>query len=269
MLSKVTAILRQAPAYVRSRLTSVLAVLLVFCVPLSLFAWYFDVTEDLSARITLTVIAASVLVWSFFPDKQRMTPRTPPKIRTAWGQTILVALTMWTGCLIAAGDKFDLWLLTSHSTMVFMSLIWFAFAWALMKGNMLLLTSLVLAVLIMMVFWVVALHQHEGPQELLFLPLLLVAFVGTVWVPFARWTLGVAWRQKNRRIYGPGSQALAMFVLFLPTTFVAVALPIGLQLDETWTAVSLVMVGVVLSAVVGEPLRRFLVDWARLRPFGE
>ena len=234
--------------------------------PLCLLAWYFDVAEDFSSRVVLTIIAGIVLVWSFFPNEQQVTPLAPSETRAMWGQAILIALTMWTGCIMAAGDKFDSQLLTAHSVLVFVSLVWFTFAWGLMRGSMLLLMALLLAIVIMMALWAVALNQYEGPQEFLLLPLPVGAFVGTIWVPFARWALALAGRQKDRNIYGPGSQTFAMLTLLFPAVFVAIALPIGLQLDENWVAVSLVLVGVVLSAVVGEPFRRFLIGWAGIRP---
>ena len=61
-------------------------------------------------------------------------------------------------------------------------------------------------------------------------------------------------------------QALAMAFLFLPVIVVAVAVPGMLDLNTAWSAVSLTIVGVLLSAVVSEPLRRFLVRWGKLEP---
>ena len=57
-----------------------------------------------------------------------------------------------------------------------------------------------------------------------------------------------------------------MITLFLPVVLVAVAVPGMLQIGETLSAVSLTIVGVLLSAVVSEPLRRFLVEWGDLQP---
>ena len=62
MLLRVDNALRRTATYVRSRIPSVLAVVVVFCIPLCLLAWYFDVTDDLSGRVTLTVIAVLVLL---------------------------------------------------------------------------------------------------------------------------------------------------------------------------------------------------------------
>ena len=61
-------------------------------------------------------------------------------------------------------------------------------------------------------------------------------------------------------------QALAMAILFLPVTLVAVAVPGMLELGQVWSAVSLTLVGVLLNAVVSELLRRFLLEWGDLVP---
>ena len=61
-------------------------------------------------------------------------------------------------------------------------------------------------------------------------------------------------------------QALAMAILFLPVIVVAVAVPGMLDLSPAWSAVSLTIVGVLLSSVVSEPLRRFLLEWGDLAP---
>ena len=57
-----------------------------------------------------------------------------------------------------------------------------------------------------------------------------------------------------------------MVSLFLPVILVATVVPGMLDLSEIWSAVSLTIVGVLLSAVVAEPLRRFLLIWAKLGP---
>ena len=57
-----------------------------------------------------------------------------------------------------------------------------------------------------------------------------------------------------------------MAILFLPVIVVAVAVPGMLDLSPAWSAVSLTIVGVLLSSVVAEPLRRFLLRWGDLVP---
>ena len=57
-----------------------------------------------------------------------------------------------------------------------------------------------------------------------------------------------------------------MATLFFPVILVAVFVPWMLELSPIWSAVSLTIVGVLLSAVVSDPLRRFLLEWGTLSP---
>ena len=68
---------------------------------------------------------------------------------------------------------------------------------------------------------------------------------------------------------GPGTQTLAMVSLFLPVILVAIFVPGMLDLSQIWSAASLTIVGVLLSAVVAQPLHRFLLEWAKLKPDDE
>lgn len=129
-----------------------------------------------------------------------------------------------------------------------------------------LLTGLLLALALMMIYWTAALVETDSPIELLLLPLPTVIFGGVFWTPVAWWILDIAKRRKDRKVSGPGTQALAMATLFLPVILVAVAIPGMLGFKDIWTAVSLTIVGVLLSAVVSEPLRRFLLEWGNLLP---
>ena len=55
-----------------------------------------------------------------------------------------------------------------------------------------------------------------------------------------------------------------MAILFFPVILVAVVVPFMLELSQMWSAVSLTIVGVLLSAVISDPLRRFLLEWGNL-----
>ena len=58
-----------------------------------------------------------------------------------------------------------------------------------------------------------------------------------------------------------------MTMLFFPVTLVAVALPPDLGLSAMWSNVSLALIGIFLSGVISEPLRRFLIEWGKLAPY--
>ena len=135
-----------------------------------------------------------------------------------------------------------------------------------MHHNWLLLTGLMLALALMMVYWTAALANDDSWLQLLLLPLPVVVIGGIIWAPVAWQILNTAGLRKERYLSGPGMQALAMATVFLPVIVVAVAVPGMLDLSPAWSAVSLTIVGVLLSSVVAEPLRRFLLRWGKLEP---
>ena len=78
----------------------------------------------------------------------------------------------------------------------------------------------------MMIYWVAALSEVGGPLEILILPLPTVLFGGVFWAPAARWILDIAKKRKDCPLSGPGTQALAMAILFFPVILVAVVVPL-------------------------------------------
>ncbi len=55
-----------------------------------------------------------------------------------------------------------------------------------------------------------------------------------------------------------------MTVPFFPVILVAVVIPGMMNLDAIWSVVSLTLVGVPLSTVISEPLRKFLLRSGKL-----
>lgn len=145
-----------------------------------------------------------------------------------------------------------------------LALFWLWIIWKFIGSNWLIWACLALAFVLFLTYWVAALIKFEESWRLLLLPLLLVLVVGAVRAPCASWVLNKARKFKKRRIRGPGLQAFAMMFLFLPVIFIAIAIPETFQLGQQWSDVSLLFAGIVLSVLVAEPLRRFLLESAGL-----
>ena len=250
-------VLRRAYKKIRPRITSVLLVGVVYCVPVYLLTWYFGLIDDLSARISISLLVAIMPAAEFLSE-----PR-PWKSR---GELLWFALFIVPVSLFATGNKFNLSVLSSNTAMVVAVLPWCWLVWRLMGRSLLLSTGLILALAVMMIYWVAALSEVGGSLEILILPLPTVLFGGVFWAPVARWILDIAKKRKDCSLSGPGTQALAMAILFFPVILVAVVVPWMLELRPIWSAVSLTIVGVLLSAVVSDPLRRFLLEWGNLTP---
>ncbi len=202
-----------------------------------------------------------VIAWIPMTEFQPQ-PRTWASREYLLGISSLVGLAV----LLVTGDKYDWAVVTLNSLMLIVALPYGWLAWKLMRRNGLLLTGLILALAAMMILWTAALVRDEDFLEVLLLPVPVVLFFGLAWTPVAGWALEIAGRWKNRRVGGPGMRVLAMAVLFLPVILVAMVVPGMLGLSSEWSAVSLTLVGVLLSAVIAEPLRRFLLEWGDLMP---
>ena len=230
---------------------------MVFCLPVYALTWYFGLIDDLSARIFISLLVA------ILPVAELLSAPRPWQSR---GELLWFAVFIVPAILLVAGHRFGWGGLAANAAIALAVLPWWWLVWQLMRRNWMLLTGLLLALALMMIYWTAASVETDSPLELLLLPLPTVIFGGVFWTPVAWWVLDIAKRRKDRRVSGPGTQALAMATLFLPVILIAIAIPGMLELGQIWSAVSLTIVGVVLSAVVSEPLRRFLLEWGNLSP---
>ena len=247
----------EAYEFIRPRLFGTFLAIVVYCVPVNALAWYSGLVDDLSARILISVLVAIMPVVEFLSG---------PRPWKSSGELIRFALFFVPVLLFATGHKFDLRVLSLNAAIGVAILPWCWLVWELMGRSLLLLTVLMLALAVMMVYWIAALIEVGGPPEILLLPLPTVLFGGVFWAPAGRLTLCFARQWKDRPMGGPGMQALAMAILFFPVILVAVVVPWMLELRPVWSAVSLTIVGVLLSTVVSDPLRRFLLEWGKLSP---
>ena len=247
---------RDAYTKFRPRLPGVFLVSVIHCVPIYAFTWYFSLIDDLSARISLSLLVTLLPVAELLSKS---------RLRSRWEKFWLAAF-FWLALLLVASHEFKWQRLAGHTAILMLALPYAWLVWKLMRHNWLLLTGLMISLALMMVYWTAALAGEDSWLDLLLLPLPVVIIGGVIWAPVAWQVLDTAKLRKDRPLSGPGMQALAMAVLFLPVIVVAVAVPGMLDLSPAWSAVSLTIVGVLLSSVVADPLRRFLLEWGNLAP---
>ena len=248
---------RRAYKFTRCRVSRLFFFVTACCAVVTALIWYFALFDDLQVRILTSLVIAWIPMTDFQPP-----PRTWASREYLLGLSSLVALAV----LLVAGDKFESASVVVNAGVLLVALPYGWLVWKLMRRNGLLLTGLILALAAMMIFWTAALFRDEDWLNVLLLPVPVVLFFGLAWTPVAGRALDIAGRWKNRRVGGPGMRALAMAILFLPVILVTMAVPGMLGLSSTWSAVSLTLVGVLLSTVISEPLRRFLLEWGNLMP---
>ena len=242
---------------VRERWPVLTVTILGICVPIYAMLWYLDIYNNLAANIAITGIVTAM------PAAQLLSPPSPLRANNylKW-----LAAFMMVSLVFFIGDKRD-WLAVSfNAAAVFIALSAYFVIWLWIRGNWFLMTGLILSLVAMMVFWTAFWLQYGVQFELLLLPLMLIMLGGIFWAPPATLILESAERRKNGRISGPGWQALAMGTLFLPVTLVTITVPHMLNLGAIWSNVSLALIGILLSAVISEPLRRLFIEWGNLSP---
>ena len=227
------------------------------CVAAEVLIWYFNLFDDLTTRVAVSLLIAIVPLGTkpskgFWGSKKTL----------IWLVVFLVLLL-----LFAAGDKFNWPALEINAATSVLLLPYVWIVWKLTRPHWLLLIGLALALVLVTAYWAGVLIEDGYSLGILLFPMVLALPASIVWIPIARWVLDKAKASKNCRIAGPGMQAMAMAMLFLPAISAAVALPRMFKLDEAWSAVSLAAVGVLLSAVISDPLRRFLVELGNLKSY--
>ena len=232
--------------------------ILGICVPVYAMAWYLDIHNNLAANIAITGIVTAMPIIHLFSQSERLTFKN----HAVWLSTV-----SWLTLVLFIGEEYHWRFLSFSVVFVLLALLYGWLFWQIARYEWLLYVGIMLALLATMIYWGAALAINKEGFDLLFLPLPIILSVGVVWAFIASRTLKSARRRKNRRISGPGMQALAMTMLFFPVALVAVALPPDLGLSAMWSNVSLALIGIFLSGVISEPLRRMLIEWGKLAPY--
>ncbi len=257
MLHRAITALNETWQTIRPRLRGTLLSLIACCMPAVALTWCFDVIDDFQARVGITVLIA------LMPALELMSPPRPLRCRRdLFGLGAFLMLLL----LMMVGDRFNWPVLKLNSVILAAIFPYCVVVWFLMGRKLILLCSLLLGLAVMMLYWLKAMASTDAPLELLLLPVPTVVVASLVWAPIARFALDRARKRKNCPMAGPGTQILAMLSLFLPVIVIATFVPEILSLSQIWSAVSLTVIGVLLSAVVEQPLRRFLLEWGELKP---
>lgn len=193
---------------IRPRLPGVILVSLIHCVPIYAFTWYFSLIEDLSARISISLLV------TLLPVAELLSEPRPFRKR---GEQYWLATFFGLALLLVASHEFRWHSLAGNTAVSLVMLPYGWLVWKLMRHSWLLFTCLMLALVLMMIYWTAVLAGDDSWFDLLLLPLPVVILGGIIWAPVAWQILDTARRRKYCRLSGPGSQALAMATLFLPS----------------------------------------------------
>ena len=242
---------------VRQRFWVLTATILGICAPIYAMTWCFDVFENIASGILIT---GSVTV---LPIIQLLSVSGPlTKISNIGWLSAFWLITL----ALVIGDEYGSRFITFNALLVGLALPYGWVFWQVLRHEWILSAGFVLALAAAMIYWIAALIESKESFDLILVPLLVILVFGVFWAPITMAAFMGARICKDRNIAGPASQALAMTMLFLPVTLVAIALPGNLGLNTTWSNVSLALIGISLSGVISDPLRRMFLEWGNLKP---
>ena len=231
--------------------------ILGICVPVYAMAWFFDLSNNLISTIAITVLVTLLPFMKLLLPRERWTSGS---------------FEVWYACFylitlaLVVGNRYDLQLISFSAISVGMAIPGSLVVGIVVRQEMILLAGFLPALIAMMVYWVAGLAVNNGNFDLILLPLPVVFIGGAIWAPVALLISRFARLHKDGKVSGPAMQVVTMTTLFFPIALVAIVLPADLGLSSTWSNVSLALIGIFVSGVVSEPLRRLFIEWGKLAP---
>ena len=149
----------------------------------------------------------------------------------------------------------------------FIVIMYAGLSWLLSGRNWLIYSSLLAALAVWMAFWVTGLPREDPTSTMvvLFAPALVMFGAGTVWALTTQIALHWAKNWSGRRkTLGLIMQVVAMTLLVMPLGYVAVEVPRLMEKDPIWSAVCLMLVGVLFTSLIARPVRRLAAHWSGL-----
>ena len=230
---------------------------------LAILVWHFDLPDGLFQQIVVTLLYSVIPVLLLVG-----TPGSSPQLHLpAWGIRGLVLLFLGI-LLFQISDQLNF---SELRNAIMVVLVTAPFLWifgVLIRRKPLLGVALTPAMIVAMIYLGLEVLPAGQRLNLLLIPLPLVLLSALAWALLAWPVLIGAERWRRVVLWGPAMEAIAMFVLFLPLILLAIMVPQGLSLGQTWLTASVTIVGVLFSSIVSVPLRQFLLDLGNMPPNG-
>ena len=241
----------------RQRFWVLAVTILGICVPVYVMAWCLDVFNNVASSVTVSVAVTFLPAIRFLSPAEQLTKSSYLGWFSAF---VLVALALFFGA------NNDIQFLTFGAIFVIVALPWIWIFWQIVRHELILIPGFALALIAILIYWAGALAKDNLTFDLLLLPLPLTLVAAVVWAPIGSHALKIARRYKNVRIRGPATQALAIAILFMPAILVSFTIPDVLELSDSWSAACVTIAGVILGAVISEPLKNLFLEWGNLKP---
>ena len=242
---------------IRERWPVLTVTILGICLPIYAMTWWLNIYDNLAANIGVTILVSILPVTELASPHERLTTRW----YIGWLSIfVIIAFAFF------VGEEADIQFLTFGAIFLIVALPWIWIFWQIVRYERILIPGFALALIAILIYWAGALAKDNLTFDLLLLPLPLILVAAVLWAPIGSCALKIARRNKNVRIRGPATQALAMCILFMPAALLSFTIPDVFELSDTWSAACVTIVGVILGAVISEPLKNLFLEWGNLVP---
>ena len=245
-----------ARAY-RDRWPALTITILFICAPVYAMVWWLNIHDYPATNIAITILVTTMLVIRFLSQ---------PEPLTITSLEIWISVFCLFGLALAIGNSYDWQFISFSAILIVMALPWCLIVGEAVRRERLLVAGLIPALIAMMVYWFAWLGGSDTGFDLSLLPLPIFFIGGAIWAPVALLILKFARQHRDGGVSGPGTQVLAMTMLFFPTALIAITLPPALRLSAIWSEVSLALIAIFLSGAISAPLRCVLIEWGQLAP---
>ena len=223
--------------------------------------WIFDPIEDHNAKVVVTLVYAVMPVLFLLDGFTAKPELRKPELSTVW----LTALSI-SALLIVLFDRigFPEAVISVASILVSIPPLWVF--WMIARGRWLLLFAIVPSMIAASLYLVPPITPAGVVLDYLFVPLPVLSYACIAWALPTRWFLIRAESSRGRPIRGPAMESLSMLFLFTPLIVLTMLAVNALGFGETWVGVSGVVMALIFSSTISEPVRQFVLDLGNLSP---
>ena len=221
--------------------------------------WLFDPIEDHNLKVLITLIYAVMpILFSLdaFTAKQELRKLD---LSAIWLTVLSVA-----ALLIVLFDRVGFPEAAISVASILASLPPLLVFWMIARGRWLLLFAIVPSMIAASLYLIPPITPTGVVLDYLFVPLPVLSYACIAWALPTRWFLIRAERSRGWPVRGPAMESLSMLSLFTPLIVLTMLAVNTLGFGETWVGVSGVVVGIIFSSTISEPVREFVLDLENL-----
>ena len=252
-----------AQTTIRGYFSADLVISLIGLVEFTALIWYFNLVGNFSDNLKLNLVYFIIPLLFY-----KTPPREGPWYRTLNIGNAFIVIFLFFALLIMVGESSNLPWLGFNAGMIFAALPFLFILVYIFRRRPFLGLGIVPAAILAVGSLVLAIPPESRIGYLLF-PVPVVLPLCIVWALIAWKFLDLARAYQYRAVWGSLYEFSMMAVLFMPFVALVLVATRIMSGNPIWIAVSATILGAFFSSVVAAPLRKFLLEFAKLKSNSE